>query len=144
MTDRVVVEQEIAASPSRVFEALTDAEQLARWWWPHMPDTRYQTDARVGGAYLIESDDVGIGVRGTYTEMVPGRVIGFTWIWLTRGVPHVEEPVRVTLEPSAAGTRLTLVHELEDVDDHAANIRIGWEDVLGRLAGLFAPVDERA
>jgi uncharacterized protein YndB with AHSA1/START domain len=102
-----------------------------------MPDTRYELDARVGGSYLIQSDEVGIGIRGRFTELDPPRLIRFTWTWLNRGVPVVEEPVSVTFQPQRDGTLVTVTHELADLPDHAENIRIGWEDVLGRLGRLF-------
>jgi uncharacterized protein YndB with AHSA1/START domain len=137
MVGRAVVEQQVPAEPAAVFRAWTDAGQLARWWWPHLPDTRYELDPRAGGAYLIETDAAGIGIRGEFVELDPPRLIRLTWNWLNRGVPVVEEPVSVTLEPHDGGTLVRVTHELADLPDHADNIRIGWEDVLGRLAGLF-------
>jgi uncharacterized protein YndB with AHSA1/START domain len=138
MDDRVVVEQHVPAEPAVVYDAWTDAATLARWWWPHMPDTRYEVEGRVGGTYLIQSDEVGIGIRGEFVELVPPRRIRFTWNWLNRGVPVVEEPVTVELEPAGDGTLVTVTHELADLPDHAENIRIGWVDVLGRLGRLYS------
>lgn len=138
MAEHTVVEQQVPADASAVYRAWTDAHELARWWWPHLPDTRYELDARVGGRYLIQTDEAGIGIRGEFTELDPPRLIRFTWNWLNRGVPVVEEPVTVELSPAGDGTLVRVTHELADLPDHAENIRIGWEDVLGRLGRLFA------
>jgi uncharacterized protein YndB with AHSA1/START domain len=137
MGARAVVEQHVPADAAAVYAAWTDADRLARWWWPHLPDTRYVLDAREGGGYLIETDAAGIGIRGEFVELDPPRLIRFTWTWLNRGVPVVEEPVSVTFQPQRDGTLVTVTHELADLPDHAENIRIGWEDVLGRLGRLF-------
>jgi uncharacterized protein YndB with AHSA1/START domain len=67
----LVVEQHVPAPPERVYAAWMSAENLAQWWWPHIPDTVYEIDARVGGKYEIRSDAVGIGAQGEYLELNP-------------------------------------------------------------------------
>ena len=49
--DALVTEIEVAAPPSRVFEALTDAKQISRWWGSEGPckSKVWEFDARVGG-----------------------------------------------------------------------------------------------
>jgi uncharacterized protein YndB with AHSA1/START domain len=49
------LEQPVPAAPDEVYAAWTSADGLARWWWPHLPDTTYEVDARVGGTYEIRS-----------------------------------------------------------------------------------------
>ena len=66
VTDRIVVEQHVPADPTAVHAAFTSADALARWWWPHLPDTTYAVDGRTGGAYEIRSAAAGIGVRGDF------------------------------------------------------------------------------
>ena len=143
MAERVVVEQEVPADPAAVYAAWTDADRLARWWWPHLRDTRYVLDAREGGSYLIETEAAGIGIRGRFVELDPPRLIRFTWTWLNDGVPVVEEPVSIAFQPQGDGTLVTVTHELDDLPDHAENIRLGWEDVLGRLGRLYSQDRQR-
>lgn len=78
MDQQLVVEQQVPAEPERVFGAWTSAEALEAWWWPHIPDTTYEVDARVGGAYEIRSEAAGIGVRGEFLELDPPRAIRMT------------------------------------------------------------------
>ena len=49
--DAVVAEVDIAAPPERVFEALTEANQLFAWWStePSVELSLFEMDARVGG-----------------------------------------------------------------------------------------------
>jgi uncharacterized protein YndB with AHSA1/START domain len=110
MDARVVVEARVDATPELVFPAFTSADELARWWWPHLPDTTYAIDPRPGGAYAIRSQAAGIGVEGDVLRLDPPRRLDLTWRWLNDGVPEPEEPV----------------------------IREGWESVLGRLRERFA------
>jgi uncharacterized protein YndB with AHSA1/START domain len=50
--DAIVSEIEIAAPPARVFQALTDASQLKRWFSsPECPAKFWQMDPRLGGIY---------------------------------------------------------------------------------------------
>lgn len=50
--DAIVQEIEIAASPERVFQALTDPEELKAWWGAEgvYRVTLWTADLRVGGA----------------------------------------------------------------------------------------------
>ena len=51
--ERVVAEIEIAASSARVFRALTDPEQLFKWWSkePSNELLAFEMDARPGGRW---------------------------------------------------------------------------------------------
>jgi uncharacterized protein YndB with AHSA1/START domain len=44
----ITVSRVVAAVPERVFAAWTDAAELAAWWWPQLPGTTYDVDARAG------------------------------------------------------------------------------------------------
>ena len=50
--DAIIAEIDIAAPPGRVFEALTDSDQLLRWFTDaSCPVKFWQMDARLGGKY---------------------------------------------------------------------------------------------
>ncbi len=55
--------------PGPTYAAWLPADELHRWWWPHLPDTAYRVEPRVGGQYDIPSDSTGIGVSGEYLEL---------------------------------------------------------------------------
>jgi uncharacterized protein YndB with AHSA1/START domain len=134
----IVVEVHVAASPERAFAAFTSADELARWWWPHIPDTTYAFDARPGGSYAIRSAAAGIGVEGEVVRLDPPRALELTWRWLDDGKPEPQEPVTITFEPDGDGARVIVDHRLDDSSDSGDGIREGWESVLGRLRELLA------
>ena len=134
MGAQLVVEQEIAAEPERVYAAWVSADGLSRWWWPHIPDTTYDVDARIGGRYEIRSEAAGIGVRGEFLELDSPKLIRLTWTWMDEGVGKDEEHVQVDFTATRDGTVVTVTHELADGAGDGDDLRQGWHDVLARLA----------
>jgi len=131
---------EIAASPEKVFRALTEPGELARWWGS--PD-EYQThdwkvDLRPGGKWSCQARSAeGTGeVRGEYVAVEPPRLLEYTWepSW----EQYRQTIVRCTLEPVGGGTRLSLVHRGFAAGESAQGHADGWTRVLGWLAGRFA------
>ena len=131
------VERTLAAPRERVFAAWTDPAILSRWYCPN-PDLPLEVtaDARVGGRYRVDMGGGRFVAEGEYTELVPGRVVAFTWRWTTSDAVSA---VRVELSPTPeGGTRLVLVHTgLADADD-AQGHGEGWDLMLDRLARLDA------
>ena len=132
----LVLDQPVAAAPAQVYAAWVSADGLSHWWWPHIPDTIYDVDARIGGRYKIRSEAAGIGVRGEFLELDPPKLIRLTWNWMDDGVSAVEEHVRVDFTPTPDGTLVTLTHQLADSSGDGDDLRQGWRDVLARLAGM--------
>ena len=131
MSDSLVAEQLVPADPTQVHAAFTSADALARWWWPHLPDTTYAVDGQTGGAYEIRSAAAGIGVRGNFVALDPPTSIRMTWIWLDDDREVEPEDVAIDFEPVAGGTLVRVTHEcVANADD----LRQGWVDVLARLA----------
>jgi uncharacterized protein YndB with AHSA1/START domain len=130
----ITITRTVAASPDRVFDAWTDVEQLAVWWWPQLGGTTYDVDARPGGHYRISSPAIGATVSGVFTEMDRPRRLVFTWNWEDDGDPEavVEDAVVVTFEPTAEGTVVTVAHtSTAHVPEGGAEQ--GWNDVMDRL-----------
>jgi uncharacterized protein YndB with AHSA1/START domain len=128
----ITMTQEVAAPPDRVFEAWVDPERLASWWWPHLPDTTYDLDARVGGGYVIRSRSAGIGVHGIFEVLDPPDRLELTWVWEDDGLDGPEERVAVEFSGTDHGTLVTVRHTTAAAG--AAGFRQGWTDVLERLA----------
>jgi uncharacterized protein YndB with AHSA1/START domain len=131
------VEQQMPGPLEQIYAAWTSATEMARWWWPHIADARYRIDPRPGGSYRMESEAAGIAVEGEYVSLDPPREIVMTWRWLSDGVGDVEETVRIEFRPNDEGTAVTVIHELDEVAGDGDGLRLGWADVLARLARLF-------
>ena len=82
MHERAVVEQHVPAEAAEVYRAWTDVDQLARWWWPHIPDTRYELDPREGGSYLIQTEAAGIERKVGRADFGPARAHARPQRWL--------------------------------------------------------------
>src|SRR5271154_2143603 len=99
----IVGEIFIAAPPARVFQAITDPEQMPLWWGARglYRITEWKADLRVGGKW--SSDGVGADgkpfrVEGEYLEVDPPRLLVHTWIANWSG--NRETVVRWELEPT--------------------------------------------
>jgi uncharacterized protein YndB with AHSA1/START domain len=133
----------IAASPERVFHALTDPAELPRWWGS---DELYRTtshvaDVRPGGRWRSEgrgSDGKPFAVEGEYLEVDPPRRLVMTW----RPDWDEGDATRVTylLEPTAHGTKLTLRHEgFGERAQSCSNHALGWPHVFDWLRAYLEP-----
>ena len=75
------------APVSRVFAAMTRAEQIALWWGPDAgPALSAEADARPGGRYRVvfqTGDGATHETFGTYREVQPDRRVVFTMSWTT-------------------------------------------------------------
>jgi uncharacterized protein YndB with AHSA1/START domain len=147
MTDAIRADVEIAAPPERVFEALTDARQLATWWGG---DDAYRTrdwriDARPGGTWSARTTDP-FGrdgtIGGTILTLDAPHRLEYTWRASWEG--DAESVVRYELEPADVdgrpGTRLTVTHDVPAGITAAAHSAFGWAGVVVCLArSLHAP-----
>lgn len=133
--DRIERTVEIAHPPARVWAALTTAEGLSSWF-----GQQATIDLRPGGSASMKWDS-GHTADMRVERVEEPTVFGFTWH--IYGLPE-EDPrrtyVEFRLEPTAAGTRLTVVEsgfaQLPEDAYHTAydgNIR-GWASELGELA----------
>ena len=146
--DAVEAEIFIAAPPERVFQAITDPAQMARWWGQKglYRITERQVDLRPGGRWSsvgVGADGKPFRVDGEYLEVDPPRLLVHTWVPSYRDLPTTT--VRWELEPSdiqglrpsgpqrmGTGTRLKLRHSgFAGNPQAAADHAQGWTRVLG-------------
>ncbi len=146
--DAVIGEVFIAAPPARVFQALTDPNQVPRWWGQQgmYRITEWKGDVRPGGKWSsvgVGQDGNSFRVDGEYLEVDPPRVLSHTWIksWgskLKTVVRWELESIDVQgLHPSGpkragTGTLVKIRHTgfsgaVQDAKDHSQ----GWTRVLG-------------
>jgi len=99
---------EIAASPERVWAALTDPAALTTWF-----AEKAEVEPRVGGAFRFWGKHTPtLGVAGpaeqAITALEPNERLAFTWTW--GGVPGECE---LRLEPAGARTAVRVTHTYE-------------------------------
>jgi uncharacterized protein YndB with AHSA1/START domain len=120
----LVFERRIKAPPDRVWRALTEPDELRAWL------ARAEVDLRPGGAIVLtfeNEDDEGV-MRGAVNEVEEGRFLEFTW----REEGAGESVVRFEVAPDGDGTRLTLTHTFEQIDD-ISGFGAGWHHHLELL-----------
>jgi uncharacterized protein YndB with AHSA1/START domain len=132
--DRIERVVEIAHPPAKVWTALTTAEGLASWF-----GNQATIDLRPGGSARLTWD--GGHVNDLRVERVEEPTV-FGYTWSIYGLPE-DDPrrtyVEFTLEPTSAGTRLTVTEsgfaQLPE-DSHRksydGNVD-GWASELGEL-----------
>ncbi len=82
--DAILGEIHVDAPAQRVFEAITDPEQLVKWWGQ---DNRYRlttchNDVRRGGQWKsvgVGADGKPFQANGEYLEVDPPRLLVYTW-----------------------------------------------------------------
>jgi uncharacterized protein YndB with AHSA1/START domain len=130
------------APRERVFRALTDPEQLARWWGPKgfsVPELAL--DVRAGGAWrtIIRSpegrDHI---VSGVYRDIMPPSRLVFTWAWETGDTRSHETVVTIDLFEVADGTRLELRQEVFESADSRDRHQHGWASCFDSLEDALA------
>lgn len=135
---RIVASVELAATPERVFQALSSPEIVDWWVNPGVFDTREWTgDIRVGGQWRTSGVARGepYALEGKFLEIDPPRKLVQTWH--AAGAPGTPSTVTYLLEPITGGTRLTVHHAGIAAPDRRSNISGGWRSSLDRLSEIL-------
>ena len=146
--DTVEVEIFVAAPPERVFQAITDPQQMPRWWGlqGRYRINEFQADLRPGGKWAsigVGADGNPFRVEGEYLEVDPPRLLVHTWIKSWSDSPKTI--VRWELEPRdvhglqqrgpqrmGSGTLVKLRHQgFGGYPQEAIRHGEGWKRVLG-------------
>ncbi len=102
---QVIRSIEIQAPPRNVWPWLATQEGLRRWISPNI-----EIDLSVGGAYRFLGPDDRTWVSGRVLDLVPERSLILSWLEEGRGWANPARLV-IALAPTAAGTRVTLIHD---------------------------------
>lgn len=141
--DAVVSEIEIAAPPSRVFQALISREQALQWGASDAFEiTHWEMDARPGGDWRFTSKEKGsqrnYDHHGKVVEVDPPRVLVYTWFANWHTEPSHPTLVRWELTPAAIGTRVKVTHSgLAKLPDACTAYSQGWPGLLEALKKFF-------
>jgi len=122
-------------TPDELYSYWTEPAKLKTWW----PD-EVTIDATVGGRYSFGFPQLEKILSGTFSEVVPGKRLAFSWRW--QGEPGVpERHVIVDFEPRRDDTLLTVTHGTYgggEAEAHEREAHLeGWQHFLGRLEKLI-------
>ncbi len=140
--DRIKREIVVAASPERVWAALTEPNQMVGWLGSHV-----EIDLRPGGeaVFVWEGYDPS---RGRIEVVEPPRCFAFRWqaTGSDPSLPVEATPntlVEFTLEPISEGTRLTLVESgFADLPpDARRDNEEGWDEELHHFLAYLSATD---
>jgi uncharacterized protein YndB with AHSA1/START domain len=128
VSEEVVVERRIAASPATVFSFFSDVTRWLRW-----QGVEAEIELEPGGAFRMNVRGDGFA-SGRFLEIVPDRRLVFTWGWERDdlGVPPGSTIVEIELEPERDGTLLRLTHRGLPVGAIEVH-RDGWLHYTARL-----------
>lgn len=141
MTSLTLVRR-IRARPQIVFDAMTTADGIARWWGPDEgPVLISESDPRVGGHYRVRFRRL-VGTEhecsGEFLEIVrPERVI-MSWRWKGGAEDPGESRVEIRLRAIPEGTEVTFTHAQLDDEPSRQSHEEGWAGALNKLEALFA------
>jgi uncharacterized protein YndB with AHSA1/START domain len=147
---RITLVRRIAARQSIVFEALTTADGVARWWGTDdLPVIEAEVDARVGGVFRIcfpTLDGQEHEACGEYLELVAPTRLVMSWRWMRGGVAEELDGVsriEMELRPVDDGVELTVTHADLRNDVSGTIHEHGWMASLARLGRLLGVSFER-
>jgi uncharacterized protein YndB with AHSA1/START domain len=125
--DRVGVqfERRLAHPPERVWRAVTETEELAKWF-PARPEIGGERRVGAGLTFNYPNNEEP-PETGEIVEWDEPRLFAFTW----RSSGRESQLLRFELEPEGDGTKLVFTHELPRPD--SAKVAAGWELCLDDL-----------
>lgn len=135
-----------AASPSRVFKAWTDSQELKQWFGPK-PNSILSADVdlRVGGCWcfvISKTDELTHQLEGEYEQIDPDTTLVFTWSHVKISATGDREAtpysrVQIDFTPVNDGTRVDLKHESIQQEDGRLGVRKGWHACYTNLYSLL-------
>jgi uncharacterized protein YndB with AHSA1/START domain len=141
--DAVISEIYISAPATRVFQALTDAKEIQRWFTnPECPVKFWKMDARLGGRYsyatakgtVVVNDVSEFECQGEITEYDPPRTLAYTWIANWHDDKSRRTVVRWELTPKDSGTQVKVTHSgLTQEPTARRDYSGGWTGVMEML-----------
>ncbi|MGZ3376427.1 MAG: SRPBCC family protein [Phenylobacterium sp.] len=137
MTSLTLVRR-IAARPSVVFDLMTTAEGIARWWGPDDgPVLIAESDPRVGGRYRVRFrmlDGSEHESRGEFLEVRPPERVAMTWRWQGDEDEGGDSRVEIDLRAiDGGGTELTFTHSRLASEATRESHEGGWGGALDKL-----------
>jgi len=133
----------VGARRERIFRALTEPAELAKWWGPRGFTTPgIDLDLRVGGGYRFTMQPPGgdqFHLSGEFLEIdPPGRLV-YTFRWDEPDPDDRQTVVTLSLGEVADATQVSLSQGEFATEARLALHRGGWTDSLEKLRELIEP-----
>ena len=128
--ETVVVERTFDAPVARVWDALTDVEQMRQWFFDLK---EFKSEPGFEFGFVVKHEGMTYDHRCKVTELIPQKKIAYTW----RYEGHEGDSlVTIQLFPEDNKTRLKLTHEgLETFPRLPSfareNFEKGWTEIIG-------------
>src|SRR6202167_3352304 len=127
----------IAATPQKVWQALTASEFTRQYFW----ERSIEIEPRRGGAFTLRLPDGRVNVRGKVIDYDPPRKLTVTWRveWPQEFGKLPECLVSYEIAPAGDAVRLTMTesHSWDVPDAILSGGRSGWPAVLSSLKSLL-------
>ena len=146
-SDEFVLELERALPAPRpvVFSALTEPDELSRWWGPEGFTVRsVDFTARVGAPYRIEMqppDGSAFHLGGELREVQPPSRLAYTFVWEPPDADDVETLVTLSLRDLGESTEVALVQRPFKTEQRRALHHDGWSESFDKLERLLQARD---
>jgi uncharacterized protein YndB with AHSA1/START domain len=132
----------LRASRPIVFRALTDPDELAKWWGPHGFTTpSVEVDLRVGGRYRFAMQppegDL-FYLTGEFREVDPPARLVYTFRWEDPTPDDRETVVTLVLRDLGDSTELVFTQGTFAAERRRALHEEGWTNGLDRLEELMS------
>jgi uncharacterized protein YndB with AHSA1/START domain len=136
------LERVLPAPRPLVFKALTEPDELAKWWGPHgFTIPSIELDLRVGGNYRIAMQPPEgelFYLQGEFLEVDPPSRLVYTFRWEDPNPDDVETVATLSLRDLGDSTELVLDQVRFAAESRRGLHQAGWTDSLEKLEGLMS------
>jgi len=143
LTEAVVIERTFNAAVARVWEALTNADEMRVWYFDlkeFKPEVGFEFE------FTVEHEGTRYHHLCKITEVIPQKKIAYTWRYAGE---EGDSLVTFELFPEGDKTRLKLAHEgLETFPKLPAyartNFEKGWTEIIGSSLKQYVEENKRS
>jgi uncharacterized protein YndB with AHSA1/START domain len=141
-TEAIVIERTFKAPVAQVWKALTDVEEMRRWYFDLK---EFKPEVGFDFEFVVEHEGVSYHHLCRVTEVIPRQRIAYTWRY--KGEPG-DSLVTFELFPEGDQTRLKLTHTgIETFPKTPAyarkNFEAGWTAIIGSELKQFVEKPEK-
>ncbi len=137
MHDNVKISVKVNAPIEKVWDAITNREQMKEWYF-NIPDFELKEHAAFN---FFEGKDKKLHHHCEIVEIIPQKKLKHSWTY--PDYTHDKTLVKWELQPESNGTLVTLTHKgLENFDHLGAdfkkeNFQNGWDEILNKALKNF-------